>query len=277
MERLCFGTAGIPLSTKKRGTPEGITRVRELGLDAMELEFVRGVRMGDALAEKVRMAARKNGVVLTAHGPYYVNLASEKDDVRIKSMERILNTARVLKKCGGRSFTFHAGYYYKDDSNKTYDIMKDALEKVVEILAAENNDVRVCPEVMGKTKSFGKLPEILRLCEEVEGIHPCIDFAHLHALDGAYNTYKEFANVFENMESRLGAVELKNLHIHVSGIEYGPRGEKRHLELEKSDLNYRDLVKTMKDFDCAGVVICESPSIEDDALLLQNEYMSLSD
>ncbi len=251
-------------------------RVRELGLDAMELEFVRGVRMSDSLAEKASVAARESGVVLTAHGPYYVNLASEKDDVRIKSMERILNTARILKKCGGRSITFHAGYYYENDTNKTYDIMKEALEKVVETLAAENNDVRVCPELMGKIKSFGKLPEILRLCEEIEGIHPCIDFAHLHALNGAYNTYEDFANVFEEMETRLGADELKNLHIHISGIEYGPRGEKRHLELEKSDLNYRDLVKTMKDFDCAGVVICESPSIEDDALLLKNEYMSLS-
>jgi len=275
MKKMCFGTAGIPLSTGKRETPEGIKRVRELDLDAMELEFVRGVRMGDATAEKVRKTALENEVVLTAHGPYYINLASEKDDVRIKSMERILNTARALKKCGGRSITFHAGYYYKDDINVTFDIMKDALQKIIETLAAEGNDVRVCPEVMGKIKSFGKLPEILRLCEEVEGIHPCIDFAHLHALEGAYNTYEEFAYVFEEMESRLGTEELKNLHAHVSGIEYGPRGEKRHLELERSDLNYKDLVKSMRDFDCAGVMICESPSIEDDALVLKKEYQRL--
>ena len=276
MESLCFGTAGIPLSTGRGGTPEGIRRVQELGLGAMELEFVRGVRMGDAAAERTRKTARETGVVLTAHGPYYVNLASENDDVRIRSRERILNTARVLEKCGGRSITFHAGYYRGGDTAATFGIMKNALENVVETLAAEGNGVRVCPEVMGKKKSFGKLPEILRLCEELENIHPCIDFAHLHALDGACNTYGEFAGVFEEVEARLGSKELKDLHVHVSGIEYGPRGEKRHLDLERSDLNYRDLIRAMKDFDCAGVVICESPGIEEDALLLKNEYMNLN-
>ena len=275
MKKMYFGTAGIPLSTGKRNTPEGIRRVRELELDAMELEFVRGVRMGDGLARDTMTAAREEGILLTAHGPYYINLASEKDDVRERSVERILNTARTAGKCGGRSITFHAGYYYKDDSERTFGMVKESLGRVMNILSDEKIDIRVCPEVMGKSKSFGKLPEIIRLCEEVEGIHPCIDFAHLHALKGGHNTYEDHGYLFEEIEARLGGAELKNLHTHISGIEYGDKGERRHLNLDDSDMNYRDLLKAMKDFGCAGIMICESPNIEEDAIMLKREYESM--
>ena len=56
---LHIGPAGIPHSTKKKSTPEGIRRVAELGLDAMEIEFVRGVRMSDKLAEETRRLLKK--------------------------------------------------------------------------------------------------------------------------------------------------------------------------------------------------------------------------
>ena len=41
ISKLCFGTAGVPLSTPDRNIPNGVTHVRKLNLDAMELEFVR--------------------------------------------------------------------------------------------------------------------------------------------------------------------------------------------------------------------------------------------
>ena len=221
MKKMYFGTAGIPLSTERRNTPEGIRRVRELELDAMELEFVRGVRMSDGLARDAMAVAREKDILLTAHGPYYINLASEKDDVRERSVERILNTARTAWKCGGRSITFHGGYYYKDDTERTFGMVKKSLKRVMNILSDEEIDIRVCPEVMGKSKSFGKIPEVIRLCEEVDNIHPCIDFAHLHALKGGHNTYEDHAHLFEEIETRLGIAELKNLHTHISGRQGG--------------------------------------------------------
>ena len=272
MDRMYFGTAGIPLSTGKRNTPEGIRRVLELELDAMELEFVRGVRMSEGMGHDAMAMAKKHDILLSAHGPYYINLASEKEDVRKRSVERILNTARTAWKCGGRSITFHGGYYYKGDTEMTFGMVKESLDQVMKILSDETIDIRICPEVMGKSKSFGKLPEIIRLCEEVEGIHPCIDFAHLHALKGGHNTYEDHAYLFEEIEARLGGAELKNLHTHISGIEYGDKGERRHLNLDDSDMNYRDLLKAMKDFGCAGIMICESPNIEEDAIMLKRVY-----
>ena len=60
--------------------------------------------------------------------------------------------------------------------------------------------------------------------------------------------------------------------MHISGIEYGSNGEKNHLILKESDFNYPDLLVALKEFNVRGLVICESPNLEEDALLLSKTY-----
>ena len=61
-------------------------------------------------------------------------------------------------------------------------------------------------------------------------------------------------------------------HIHLSGIAYGPKGEKNHLLLSETELDYKAVLKALADFNAAGNLICESPVLEDDALILQEVY-----
>jgi deoxyribonuclease IV len=128
------------------------------------------------------------------------------------------------------------------------------------------------PETTGKSSQFGSLTELLEMSAEIEGIMPCYDFAHLHARGGELNSYKEFCGILDMIEEYLGREGLDNMHIHVSGIEYSLKGEKNHLILQESDLDYEGLVKAWKDYDIKGTVICESPNLEGDALLLQDLY-----
>jgi len=65
------------------------------------------------------------------------------------------------------------------------------------------------------------------------------------------------------------------MHIHLSGIKYSQHGELGHLNLRESDLRYVELLKALKELEVKGLVICESPNLEDDALLLQKTYNSL--
>ena len=122
---------------------------------------------------------------------------------------------------------------------------------------------------------FGTLEEVLQLCAEVEGLAPAIDFAHLHARSCRDNTYDEFAAILRKVEGALGREALDDIHIHVSGIEYGTKGERRHLVFADSDFRYADLLRALKDFNVRGLLICESPNLEEDALLLQETYHSL--
>ncbi|MCD6276482.1 MAG: TIM barrel protein [Thermoplasmata archaeon] len=273
MNALHFGPAGVPLSSPKRSTIDGIMHVRTLGLDAMEMEFVRGVKMGENMAKDAGKVARENNVLLTAHGPYFINLNSDDKGKREASVRRIYQTARITWIAGGYSIVFHAAYYGKLSPQKTYENVKAELKTLLGILEDEGIDIWIRPETTGKRSQFGTLEEIVKLSEELPGILPCIDFAHLHARSlGKYNTYEEFYEILSYVEEHLGREALDNMHIHVSGIEYGKKGEIRHLNLKESDMNYESLLKVWREFDIKGVVISESPNLEEDALLLKKLY-----
>ncbi len=273
---LHFGPAGIPLSVKKRSTVEGIKKVRELGLNAMELEFVRSISISEEKAPEVKEAAKEFGVLLTCHGQYYINLNS-KDEAKLQaSIERILKAAKIAYLSGAWSLTFHAAYYMGDEPQIVYERVKKSLKYVVRRLEDEGVKIWIRPETTGKPTQFGTLEELIKLSQEVEYVLPTIDFAHIHAREsGGCNTYEEFAEILVKLEEGLGRIILDNMHIHVSGIEYGPKGEIRHVNLKESDFNYEDLLKALRDFKVRGVVICESPNLEEDAILLKHTYLRL--
>ena len=276
MSGLLFGTAGTPRSSKGPSTAEGIKRVAELGLGCMEMEFVRRASMGESTARVVAETAARTGVQLSAHAPYYINLnAREPEKVRA-SQERLLQTARIASWCGARSVTFHAAFYLGDPPEQVYRVVKQRLQEVMEQLRQEDIRVWIRPELMGRETQFGTLDELLDLSLELEMLAPCIDFAHYHARNGKNNSYDEFTAILSRIEERLGRNALDDIHIHVSGIAYGKKGEIKHLNMEESDFQYVEFVRALKDCDVKGLLICESPSLEDDALLLQNTYMTLA-
>ena len=273
---LLFGTGGVPISAQSRSTEAGIERIAELGLGCMEVEFVQGVKMSPEIAVSVgALAARKN-VVLTAHGPYYVNLNAIEPQKIHMSKERILQTARIAALFGARSITFHAAFYLKNTPAETYAAVKKQLQQVLNTLRKEGNRVMISPEVTGKHSQFGTLEELLQLSSEMEGVAPCIDFSHWHARTGKANSYREFIAILDQVERKLGRPGLDNMHIHLSGIAYGNKGEIKHLMLPDSDLQYTELLEALKERKAKGVVICESaPDLEKDALLLQQTYREL--
>jgi len=275
-DKLRFGPAGIPRSAKTRSTKNGVVEVKRLGLDAMEIEFVRRIGLSEKSARDVRKIAESLNIVLTVHAPYYVNLASPDEAKAAASIERVFRSAVIGHIAGAWSVCFHTAYYMGRDSETVYSIVKEALKTIVRRLSETGVEIWVRPETTGAPSEFGTLDELLRLSEDLEMVLPVIDFAHLHARSkGKVNSYEEFSDILAEIESRLGREALENMHIHVSGIEYGDKGEIRHLNLRESDLNYLDLLRALRDFSVKGVVICESPNLEEDALLLKDSYARL--
>ncbi len=275
MPGLLFGTGGTPRSAKPGTTISGIERIKELGLGCMEVEFVQGVKMGEASARQVAQTATRAGIKLSAHAPYYINFNAHEPEKIKASQERLLQTARIASLCGAQSVVFHTAFYLGDPPQQVYGVVKKYLAEVMLKLRRENNRVRIRPEVMGKGSQFGTIEEILDLCTELEGLAPCIDFAHWHARAGAFNSYPEFASVLQQIKEQLGRAALDDMHIHFSGIKYGGKGEIKHLNLKESDFQYIELLKAFVDYEIKGLVICESPNLEEDAQLLQETYNTL--
>ncbi|AYK15663.1 MAG: TIM barrel protein [Methanosarcina flavescens] len=274
-KQLLFGTGGIPRSTKGTSSILGIKRIRELGLDCMELEFVQGVRMSENGAKNVLEAAIKEEVALSVHAPYYINLNSYEEEKLKASLERIYQAARIGSLCGAESIVLHAGFYQKSSKKHTFESVSKALKILTKQLQDEGIPAVLRPETMGKRTQFGTLEEVLELSAEIEGVMPCIDFCHLHAREGKENSYQEFTEILSRVEESLGNEGLSNMHMHVSGVEYGINGEKKHLNLKESDFNYPILMKTLKEFNTRGRVIIESPILEQDALMLREIYTEL--
>lgn len=276
MNKLHFLTAGLPLATDNKGYKKGLNIIEEMNLDGLEVEFVHGVRLNEQNKILLKEFSQKENIKLTCHGPYYINLNSQEEEKTEASIIRILDTARAAKEIGAVSITFHAAFYMKQPPEEVYTKVFKAMERIQTTLEEENNNVCVRPETTGKGTQWGTLEEIVELSENFKNVLPCIDFAHIHARNnGAYNTYDDFAKMLEYVGNKLGNETLQNMHMHIAGIEYGEKGEKNHLILEESDMNYKDLLKALKDFNVKGMLVCESPNIETDTKLLKEYYQSL--
>jgi deoxyribonuclease-4 len=215
-------------------------------------------------------------VALSVHAPYYINLNSAEADKVAASRGRILKAARAGWLCGARNIVFHAAFYHDDRPEVVYERVKGHLVELTQELRAEGNDTVLRPETTGKQSQFGTLEELLALSREVvEGVAPCVDLAHLHARTGANNSYEEFVAILGDIEEELGRAGLEDMHIHLSGIEYGPKGEGKHIMLDEADMRYTEVLQALRDLNVKGLLICESPFQEIDALILQEAYRQL--
>ena len=273
MDKLYFTTAGMPLRTKG-SYKEAFDILGEMNLDGMEMEFVHGVRISDENKNVVRNNSEENKFIITAHAPFYINLNSPEPEKIEASIQRIIETINVATDVNAYSITFHAAFYMGKDKNFVYEQVKKAIEEVSE--STKNSNVWIRPETTGKATQWGDLEEIIRLSKDFDRVLPCVDFSHLHARTaGDLNTYDDFCKILDSIGKNLGQKSIDNFHAHLAGIEYTQKGERKHLNLEESDMNYKDLLKAMKEFNVKGVIVCESPNIEEDAQLLKNYYMSL--
>ena len=275
-KKLNFLTAGKPLIALDPGYQKAFEVLESLNLDGLELEFVHGIKIKEDTQNLVAKLSKEKNLILTAHAPFYINLNAKEPEKIESSIKRILDTARIGVKVNAFSITFHAAFYLGQDKLKVYNQVEQSISQIIDTANKEDLNIWIRPETTGKPTQWGDLDEIIKLSKTFNKILPCVDFSHLHASSiGGYNTYDDFAKIFEKIGSELGDVALKNFHAHLAGIEYNQKGEKFHVNLNESDMNYKDLLKAFKDFDVQGVIVCESPNIETDAKMIKEYYLSL--
>jgi deoxyribonuclease IV len=278
VDPLRFGTVGAPQTTPPPGgTVAAIDHSRILGFDHLEIAWVQSVRVTDEACDAIKAAALEHHFTLSVHAPYYINLNSLTADLMRKSDERLLAAARKGYRAGARDIVFHPGSYHNQPPETVYERAKEKLLEITAILRKERVKVTLRPETMGKSAMFGTLEETVQLSQDVPGVLPAIDFAHCHARTAKLNSYKEFAAMLKTVEKGLGRKGLETLHIHLSGIQYGAKGEQCHLPLNEADFKYRELLQALIDVDAKGTIAVEAPGPFHvaDALTLQATYRRL--
>jgi deoxyribonuclease-4 len=236
---------------------------------ALELGWVQSVRVTKETCEAIRLAGLAADVSISVHAPYFINLNADRSEWP-KSRKRLMDAARFGALAGATEIVIHPGSYFGAPPAEVIRRAVPRLRGCVEELQSDGEPARLRLETMGKPAMLGSLDDVLAMSEEVEGVEPCLDFAHLHARpgDGTMNSYEEWSAVLDRYGRVLGDDALRRLHIHCSGIEYGAKGERKHLPFVESDLDLVALLRALADHQCGGRILCESPVMEDDALLM---------
>ncbi len=270
-----FGTVGAPISRPKKpgGSVGAIFHLHHLGLKAFEIGWVRSVRVSPKTCAAIRTAATENDIALSIHAPYYINLNAN-DTEWPKARQRLMDAAHYGYLAGATDIIFHPGSYFGQAPNQVLPLAIERLNQCVSELRAANNPVILRPETMGKASLLGSLEDTLTLSAAIAGVEPCLDFAHLHARTGTgvMNTLAEWDEMLAKYAKTLGTAALQRLHIHLSGIEYGPNGERQHLPIQESDLNLDAIFQVLAAHHCGGRIVCESPILEEDALWMQQKW-----
>ncbi len=278
MDKFRFGTVGSPTTTppKPGGSVGAIHRLSELELNALELGWVQSVRVSEDTCRQIKHAGQLKDIAISVHAPYFINLNANEEEW-IKSKKRLMDAAYFGYLAGATDIIFHPGSYFNLPPDQVLPISVQRLRECVDELRLKDILVTLRPETMGKKAMLGSLEDTLRMSVEIPGVLPCLDFAHLHARkgDGTLNTYDEWIKVLDTYQSALGQESLYHLHIHLSGIEYGEKGEKEHLPIQESDLNIQQIFQALKDMNCSGRILCESPILEKDAIYLRDIYREM--
>jgi len=277
VDGIVFGTAGTPISAKGEGSLAGIGEIARLGLGCFEFEFVQSARMAPEKSAECGEAAKRLGILLSAHAPYYVNLIALEEEKQAASVERIIATCRILQNAGGGEVVFHPGFYQGRKPEDTFEDMKAQFVLLLGQMKAEKLDrVFLSPETTGKHSAWGSLDELVRLCKALGGWEKCrltVDFGHMHArTNGGLKKREDFEAILDLLKSELGSASLKSLHCHMAGIHFSIKGELYHKTIDSKSPDYSLLWPTLAEYKCGGTIISESPNIETDALAAKKEY-----
>lgn len=277
-----FGTAGNPeafYASGHKASVEMPSWLAELGLTAYEYQCGRGVNIRQATAASIGSKAQEFGIRMSIHAPYFINLASEEENIIANTQKHFLKALEAAQWMGADRIVFHIGSPGKKERSEAMGRAQKAFAAVLE--KAEQNGltgVYLLPETMGKQNQLGTLAEVLSLCSMSEWVIPAVDFGHLHAVtQGRYTEFIEYENVFDTVGEALGGEIAQNLHIHFSKIEFTKAGERRHWTFDDPyGPPHEYLLELIAKRGYSPRIICESAGTQaKDAKLMQDIYFSM--
>ena len=282
MANVLFGPSGNSESfyaEGHKGTIESPKWLRERNLDLFEYSFGRGYMMKTEVAQKLGEEFSKYGITLSLHAPYFINFANPDEEMFQKTIGYIKTGIKFLHSFGAKRLIFHPASCGKAKREDAVKLMNERISSLMPEFEAEmTKDMYLCPETMGKTMQIGTYKEIIDLCTCSEKLIPTFDFGHINALtQGTLKTKEDYQKIFDYSFEKLGAFRTKNAHIHFSKIEYGGKGEIRHLTFDDKIYGpeFEPLCECLIQNNMNCHVICESNgTMAEDAISMKNLFLA---
>jgi Endonuclease IV len=257
----------------------------ERGLGAFEYQGGNGIFGSDDTFSKIGDEAKKYGIAMSLHAPYYISLSGTESDKRLASIGYIQKSLHAAKLMGAYLIVIHAGSASKITREEALYLAKDTLWKALEATDGdEYKDIRLGIETMGKRNQLGTLDEVIELCGLDGRLRPVVDFGHMYARETG-SIFGEhdgdgYMRVFDQISEKLGSDRARELHCHFSRIEYTQAGEKKHVTFAENGgfgPDYKPLIELIARCGFEPRIICESAgTMAEDAREMQDYYTSFT-
>lgn len=248
----------------------------ELGLNAFEYSFGRGVSMSDETAAKINSEFRKYGIAISAHAPYYTNFANPDPEMISKSIMYVMQSLDAVRKLGGERVVVHPAAVGKSTREEAVARAKSNLYLLAEKSEKLDFPHKICLETMGKVNQIGTVEEIVDFCSVSESFYPCFDFGHINSyMRGGIKTKDDYRRILDYTIDKLGFNKASQMHVHFSKIQYGDKGEIRHLTFADSVYGpeYAPLAELFDEYNMSPYIVCESDgTMSDDALAMKKMH-----
>ncbi len=267
LNKIRFGPAGYP--REARGNVKKVFKIlSEAGMDAFEYAAVYGLRTKEEKAKLIGDLSREAGIAMSMHAAYYISLASITPRIRRASKQRLVKALKFAPLMNVKRIVFHAGTHANRSREETHTIIRDALREVWEKAGSFGQGAFLAPEIAGKLSAYGSEEQLIKLCQEVEGCIPTIDWAHLYARSqGKVNNKESYLKIITQFEDALGDLFVQNMHFHVSGITFTEKGEAAHRPLgQEWGPDILPLMQIVKEVGYTPIFISESTNPLEGAL-----------
>lgn len=278
-----FGPAGnceLFYEEGNKSTLDAPAWIKSKGLDIFEYSFGRGYSLPIKSAESIGKEFQKENIELSLHAPYFINFANPDDEMYEKTKGYIRTGIKFLRAMGAKRLVFHPGSCGKMKREEAVSLMNKRIKEFVNELDSDGllDGIYLCPETMGKSMQLGTVGEILEICSYNKHLLPTFDFGHINArTGGSLKTKDDFMAIFNQCKERIGEERTNQCHIHFSKIEYGEKGEIRHLNFDDKIYgpNFEPLAECLKELNISPHIICESAGKQaEDALFMKNIYQN---
>ena len=258
------GSGGVPTSSKERSTIGGIKEIAKLKLDAMEVEFVRGVKMSESMAKEVGQTAEENKIRLSVHAPYYINLLSPDKELVKKSNERVIDSLDRAEIMKADAVAVHMGFLGKLSAKEANEIMKERVADLIELMKKQGiTKVKLGPETMVKKGQWGSFEEVVEMYKHYKKyLTPYLDWGHMFAYFGGTIDYKKILDEIEKLN-------LSHINSHFNCVKYSAASKSYvdvHQPIAAKTPDFKPLAEELKKRKLNITLICETPELERDAL-----------
>ena len=257
--------------------------IKNYGLDAYEYSFGHGYNMSTEKAKEAGDLFKEFDIKLSLHAPFYINFANPSEEMYLKTQGYLYTGVRFLNAFGADKLVFHPASCGKLDRKEALELTRKRFDETFNKMDQEGilEGLFLCPETMGKSMQIGTWKEVVDLCLVNSHLTPTFDFGHINSIEqGALKTKDDFKKILEYCIEKLGLERTNACHIHFSKIQYGPKGEIKHLNYDGSTFGpeFDPLAEALIDLKIYPRVICESMSqMPHDALIMKKIYNNLLD